>query len=205
LLGSRFLALSRTLSLPQAWRNRTALAAEGLSMTSPGAYRAQACLDLLYVPEGVRDRMSVLAEPIVRRLADLVAGDGAPGPADVGQRGLLGILDAARKAPTSGPSNHSSTIALRELDRSLRAAGTTLIYFLPPANPPPERDAPMEPRLVLTLAAAGIDPGDVLDLRTLLDRPFFRDRSGHMNPAGCERTAAALAEAIGPDLARAPD
>lgn len=197
LRSGRFVNLSRKLSPRRAWRIRSVLAGDEITLFDPFLYRLEEKADLLFVVDGVRDvweqRINRYGTQ-VNRLLDLAHDDP---PKQSAYRAERAKLEEILRAPGTGEvADHFATVVLREMHRELGAAGAEVLFYLPPGRPRSHAEARDDRIIEAVRVAVGATPDQWLDLRRLLPPGEFRDVGGHMVPSGCERVAGALYEAL---------
>jgi hypothetical protein len=188
--------LSRHLRAERAVRLLPALADELASPFDPWLFRAAERTGLLFALDDVRHATTEALDATGRRL-NLALGlrtepmGGQEFPLD-----WLGAAYAHDYVATP------STGFLRELLRGFHDAEVPVVLFVPPINqvelaalgmPAPD-DLPE--RIERLREAVGARPDEWLDLHALVPPEEFRDVVGHLDPAGKELLATALAAAV---------
>jgi hypothetical protein len=198
----RYASLSRKLSLARAWRVRTALAFDGLTLFDPAIYRLEEKLDAMYAVPGAQAAWRAVLDSRGAALGQMLHLDTVP--PDARSLRMLVDFDVTSARNLFGPqqSVHPFTAVLKEFAAELRSAGVPMLFYLSPVNPDVLREARSSdkaefPRRIDALRVAiGLTPGEWVDLHGLLRREVFRDWSGHMLPAGCEAVADAIRDAL---------
>ncbi len=193
--------LSRLMSPRRAWRIRSVLPSEGLGLVDPWLFRLEERLDVLYLVDGVRARGRAALDRLGTQINTALR---LPPPTPL----RAGALDAdsAREWFDTDPARHRSAIVLRELLRGLREAGVVTVLFVAPIDV--ERMARfgildglrLPERIEALRLAIGAQPGEWRDLHALLPSKDIRDSTMHLLPAGGEKVAAAVADALAPRL-----
>jgi len=192
--ADRLPQLARELSAGEAWRVRSNLTLDGMSLFDPPVYRFQESRGVLHVFDGLRQVVLDWLEG---------TGNSARDALGLRKRQLPSFTELTQKEDATylvDYAGHPVAQTLRAIADALHERNVPVIFFVAPIDV--ERLAgtgQYDPRVMTQLLqelrrVVGVSSDEWLDLHAALPSDLFRDKNNHLKMDGCARVGRPLGQ-----------